>query len=101
MKINDNGIARDMTEEEIQQAQQAQAEYEYQERIRPRTEMEGLVALAKTVLTERIAENEDKTLGIACMALFQTYVQNKQHDSGEVATHPDTGYPFSRSSVIR
>lgn len=94
MKINDNGIVRDMTEEEMQQAQQAAAEAEYQERIRPRTEMEGLVALAKTVLTERIAESEDKTLVIQCMALFPVYVQNKQHDSGEVATHPETGYPY-------
>ena len=49
-----NGKKVEMNEEEIQQAQQAQAEYEYQERIRPRTEMEGIVALAKAVLTERI-----------------------------------------------
>ena len=42
----------------------------------------------------RIAESEDKTLGIQCMALFSVYVQNKQHDSGEVATHPETGYPY-------
>lgn len=42
----------------------------------------------------QIAESEDKTLGIACMALFQTYVQNKQHEVGEVALHPDTGYPY-------
>lgn len=89
-----NGKKVEMNEEEIQQAQQAQAEYEYQERIRPRTEMEGLVALAKTVLTDRIAESEDKTLGIQCMALFPTYVQNKQHEVGEVATHPETGYPY-------
>ena len=93
MKINENGIIRDMTEEEIQQAQQTAAEAEYQERIRPRTEMEGLVELAKTVLTERIAESEDKTLGIACMALFPMYEQNKYHDVGEVALHPETGYP--------
>lgn len=89
-----NGKKVEMNEEEIQQAQQAQAEYEYQERIRPRTEMEGLVALAKTVLTDRIAESEDKTLGIQCMALFPTYVQNKQHEVGEVVTHPETGYPY-------
>lgn len=36
----------------------------------------------------------DETLGIQCMALFPVYVQNKQHDSGEVATHPETGYPY-------
>lgn len=46
----------------------------------------------QAVLTQ-IAENEDKTLGIQCMALFPTYAQNKQHEVGEVATHPETGYP--------
>ena len=47
----------------------------------------------QTVLAQ-IAESEDKTLGIQCMALFPAYIQNKQHDSGEVATHPETGYPY-------
>lgn len=42
----------------------------------------------------QIAESEDKTLGIQCMALFHVYVQNKQHEVGEVATHPETGYPY-------
>lgn len=41
----------------------------------------------------QIAESEDKTLGIQCMALFPAYVQNKYHDVGEVALHPETGYP--------
>ena len=42
----------------------------------------------------QIAESEDKTLGIQCMALFPVYVQGKQHEVGEVATHPETGYPY-------
>ena len=46
----------------------------------------------QAVLTQ-IAESEDKTLGIQCMALFPVYVQNKYHDVGEVALHPETGYP--------
>lgn len=41
----------------------------------------------------QIAESEDKTLGIQCMALFPVYEQNKYHEAGEVALHPDTGYP--------
>lgn len=41
----------------------------------------------------QIAGSEDKTLGIQCMALFPVYVQNKYHDVGEVALHPETGYP--------
>lgn len=47
----------------------------------------------QAVLTQ-IAENEDKTLGIQCMALFPTYEQNKYHDVGEVATSPGNGYPY-------
>ena len=43
---------------------------------------------------ETISESDDKTLGIACMAFFPTYEQNKQHEVGEVATHPETGYPY-------
>ena len=43
---------------------------------------------------QQIAKSEDKTLGIQCMALFLVYVQDKQHDAGEVATHPETGYPY-------
>ena len=42
----------------------------------------------------QITESEDKTLGIQCMALFPVYIQNKQHEAGEVATHPETGYPY-------
>ena len=42
----------------------------------------------------QIAQSDDKTLGIQCMALFPAYIQNKQHDAGEVATHPETGYPY-------
>lgn len=42
----------------------------------------------------QIAESEDKTLVIQCMALFPVYEQNKQHEVGEVATHPETGYPY-------
>lgn len=44
-------------------------------------------------IIEKIKSSEDKTLGIQCMSLFPAYVQGKQHDSGEVATHPETGYP--------
>ena len=42
----------------------------------------------------QIVKSEDKTLGIQCMALFSVYVQNKKHEVGEAATHPETGYPY-------
>lgn len=45
-------------------------------------------------IIEKIKSSEDKTLGIQCMALFPVYVQDKQHEVGEVATHPETGYPY-------
>ena len=53
-----------------------------------------LQEIQKQAVMEQIAESEDKTLGIQCMALFPVYVQNKQHEVGEVATHPEIGYPY-------
>ena len=44
-------------------------------------------------IIEKIKSSEDKTLGIQCMALYPVYEQNKYHEAGEVALHPDTGYP--------
>lgn len=54
----------------------------------------ALQEIQTQAVIEKIKSSEDKTLGIQCMALFPTYVQDKQHDSGEVATHPETGYPY-------
>ena len=53
-----------------------------------------LQEIQKRAVMAQIAESEDKTLGIQCMALFPVYVQNKPHEVGEVATHPETGYPY-------
>lgn len=54
----------------------------------------ALQEIQTQAVLEKVAESEDKTLGIQCMALFSTYVQNKQHEVGEVATRPETGYPY-------
>ena len=54
----------------------------------------ALQEIQTQAVIEKIKSSEDKTLGIQCMALFSVYVQNKQHEVGEVATHPDTGYPY-------
>lgn len=51
-----------------------------------KTSMELIPEVAQTI--------DDKTIGIAFADLFPVYEQNKQHDSGEVATHPETGYPY-------
>lgn len=54
----------------------------------------ALQEIQTQAILEQIKSSDDKTLGIQCMALFPTYEQNKQHEVGEVATHPDTGYPY-------
>lgn len=54
---------------------------------------EVILEMQKTALLKQVSESEDKTIGIQCMALFDVYVQNKQHEKGEVALHPETGYP--------
>lgn len=56
--------------------------------------MAALQEIQTQAVLAQIAESEDKTLGIQCVSLFPGYVQNKQHEVGEVATHPETGYPY-------
>ena len=46
------------------------------------------------LITEVAQTLDDKTIGIAFADLFPVYEQNKQHEVGEVALHPDTGYPW-------
>ena len=46
----------------------------------------------QAVLT-RIAESEDKTLGIQCMALFPVW-ERGNYVVGDVRADPDTGYPY-------
>lgn len=41
----------------------------------------------------QIAESEDKTLGIACMALFPVR-ERGNYVEGDVRADPDTGYPY-------
>lgn len=55
--------------------------------------LESLIRYAKSKLLSELVESEDKTEGIACRGLIPVYVQNKYHEVGEVATHPETGYP--------
>lgn len=93
MKKYVNGEYIEMEQEEIEQLEAEAKEYEYQQRIRPRTEMEGMLALAKATLNEQIATMEDKTLGIQCMALFDTWTKDN-YKVGDVRTDPDTGYPY-------
>lgn len=93
MKKYVNGEYVEMTEEEIQELQEQGREAIYQECVRPRTEMEGVLALAKSLVATQIADSEDKTLGIQCMALFEPWTKG-DYKVGDVRTDPKTGYPY-------
>lgn len=56
--------------------------------------LESMVRYAREKLMSELSESEDKTEGIACRGLIPVYIQNKQHDAGEIAVHPETGYPY-------
>ena len=89
----ENGQKIEMTAEEIEKMEAERAKAEYQERIRPRTVSEGITALAKSLIAEKIAASDDKTLGIQCMALFPVWKPDI-YSVGDVRTDPDTGYPY-------
>lgn len=49
--------------------------------------------IQKHAVIEQIKTSEDKTLGIACMALFEPWTAGA-YEEGDVRTHPQTGYPY-------
>lgn len=53
----------------------------------------ALQELQRQAVLAQIAESEDKTLGIQCMALFPVW-ERGNYVEGDVRTDPDTGYPF-------
>lgn len=57
MKVYEDGIYREMTQEEIQQMQQAQAEYEQQEKTRPLTQEEVLQMMMKQNINTLSVDN--------------------------------------------
>ena len=89
MKKIINGVLYDLTPEEEQLCK----EYAHAERIRPRTQEEGLAELNRDVLADKLANTEDKTLAIACMAFFEPW-QKGSYAVGVVRTDPETGYPY-------
>lgn len=88
MKKYVNGQYIDLTADEISAIRADQA----QERRRPRTYEEGISALAGALISERLSQSEDKTLGIQCMALFPVWTPGN-YIAGDVRTDPDTGCP--------
>lgn len=55
---------------------------------------DALAEIQKQMMLSLVAESDDKTLGVKCLSLFPVYEQNKQHNTGDVVRHPDTGYPY-------
>ena len=62
------------------------------ELTRPRTIDEGMLELNRAILAEKLADSEDKTLAIACMAFFEPWTPGK-YEVGDIRTNPETGYP--------
>ena len=54
---------------------------------------EAIQKIQKETIIEQVKENEDKTLGIACMTLFDVWTQDN-YKVGDVRTDPDNGYPY-------
>lgn len=93
MKKFVNGKYVELTEEEIAEMQTQNKEHTYQEQIRPLTLEESLLALNRSIALERVAQNDDKTEGIACMALFEPWTRGA-YEVGDIRTSPTNGYPY-------
>ena len=52
-----------------------------------------LQRIQKETVLKQIAESEDKTLAIQCMALFEPWTKGN-YKVGDVRTDPKTGYPY-------
>lgn len=55
---------------------------------------DALAEVQKQIILSILSDRDDKTIGVKCMSLFPVYTQDKQHNTGDVARHPDTGYPY-------
>lgn len=88
-----DGKKVEMTEEEIVNAEAEMQKQKIYELTRPRTIDEGVFELNRIILAEKLEGNEDKTLAIACMAMFETWVRGV-YKVGDIRTSPTTGYPY-------
>lgn len=92
MKKYVNGKYIEMTAEEIAAVEAVSRAEELREMLRPRTMEEGMLELNRAILADRLAETEDKTLTIACMAFYEPWVPGV-YAVGDIRTDPATGYP--------
>lgn len=81
-----------ISDEEINTMRAEAREAKHREQIRPRTLFEGMAELNRAILFEKLAETDDKTLAIACMAFFEPWTPG-QYSAGDIRTDPQTGYP--------
>ena len=92
MKKYVNGEIVELTPDEIAEMQAEIKASSYQHQIRPRTIDEGMLELNRAILADKLADTEDKTLAIACMAFFEPWTPGK-YSVGDIRTNPETGYP--------
>ena len=81
-----------ISDEEINTMRAEAREAKHREQIRPRTLFEGMTELNRAILLDKLAETDDKTLAIACMAFFEPWTPG-QYSAGDIRTDPQTGYP--------
>lgn len=93
MKKYINGKYVEFTDEEILLSEETRKRENLAEMTRPRTLQEGMIELNKALLSEKLDGNEDKTLAIACMAMFEPWTKGA-YIVGDVRTNPTTGYPY-------
>ena len=81
-----------ISDEELNTMRAEAREAKHREQIRPRTLFEGMTELNRAILLDKLAETDDKTLAIACMAFFEPWTPG-QYSAGDIRTDPKTGYP--------
>ena len=79
MRIYENGLYRDMTDEEIAAAQEAQAEHELNERTRPLTAEEVTAMLIKQQINTL---NVDDNTALRMTAFYPEWAANTEYTTG-------------------
>ena len=79
MRIYENGLYRDMTDEEIAAAQEAQAEHELNERTRPLTAEEVTAMLIKQQINTL---NVDDNTALRMTTFFPEWAENTEYTTG-------------------
>lgn len=87
-----DGVYSEMTPDETAKIEAEQRKFKALEMAKPRTIDDGVLALGRALLCDKLAGSEDKTLAIACMAFFEPW-RPGIYIAGDVRTNPETGYP--------